>query len=123
MLTRTTKAHGVTVNATMNVGSFTQLAGTGTKNFGFNSIHADNTVEIVVGNPFGRMEAQDARLTAENLIEVDVKVDSLKIEAENANIVGEVNGIGGQGAADQTTIKNRESGSYSFNERTILGSD
>lgn len=72
-------------------------------------------------NIFGKIVTREAGLTAEKLIEAVVLADALTVEAENVNLTGEIGGFGGQAAADQTIIKNREPGSYKFNEFTILG--
>ena len=50
-----------------------------------------------------------------------VEVDSLSIEAKDADIAGTIGGIGGQGAADKTIINNRGPGSYRNNGFTVLG--
>ncbi len=65
--------------------------------------------------------AREADLTAEELIEATIQADALKVEAQNVSLTGEIGGLGGQAAADQTLIENRGPGSYKFNDFTILG--
>ena len=97
-------AHDVTVNASMNVASFEQLSGTGTTNFGSDTLHADTFAKIKTRSIRGR-----------------IVVGSLTIEAMDADMDGTVGGVGGQGAADKTLIENRGPGSYRLNGYTILG--
>ncbi len=116
-----TKAHDVTVATEMNVVSFTQLAGTGTTNFGSNTIHADAFVDVSTRDMYGRIVTQDARLKASNFIGVNVKVGTLTFKARDADINGTVGGNDGQAAADHTMVNNRGPGSYKLNGFTILG--
>ena len=98
------RAHDVTVNASMNVASFEQLSGTGTTNFGSDTLYADTFAKIKTRSIRGR-----------------IVVGSLTIEAMDADMDGTVGGVGGQGAADKTLIENRGPGSYRLNGYTILG--
>ncbi len=115
------KAGNITVAATMNVGSFTQTAGTGETDFGSNTINADDSVYVNTVNIRGKIVAQEATLIAQEAIIAVVEVDSLTVEAEIVDFSGTVDGIGGQGAADQIIVSNRGSGTYWFNGYTILG--
>ena len=115
------RAHDVTVKATMTVASFTQLEGTGTTDFGSNSLHAETFVDVSTGNIFGTIFAEDATLRASNLIRVNVEVGSLTIEAKDAYVTGTVDELDGQAAADSIIINNRGPGVYKANGFTILG--
>lgn len=114
-------ADDVTVNGSMNVASFEQLAGTGTTDFGSNTLRADTFVNVSARDIYGRIVAKDAVLKADNFIGATVEVGSLTIEAMDADMDGTVGGLGGQGAADKTLIDNRGPGSYRLNGYTILG--
>ena len=114
-------AADVTLAGSMSVASFTQLAGTGTTDFGSDTLRADTFVNVSTRDIYGRLIAKGAMLKAANFIGVTVEVGSLTIEAKNADIDGTVGGIGGQGAADKTIINNRGPGSYRLNGYTILG--
>ena len=115
------RAYDVTVHTSMNVASFTQLAGTGTTDFGSDTLRAETFVDVSARNIYGKIIAKGATLKAANFIGTTVEVGSLTIEAKNADIDGTVGGIGGQGAADKTIINNRGPGSYRLNGYTILG--
>ena len=116
-----TKAHDVTVATSMSVVSFEQLAGTGTTDFGLNTIYADTFVNVTTMDIYGRIIAKTATLIASHFIGVTVEVDTLTIQAKNADMKGTVSGLGGGGAADSTIILNRGPGSYKLNGFTILG--
>ncbi len=117
------RAGDVTVNGSMSVGSFRQLAGTGTTDFGSDTLRSDTFVDVSARDIYGRIIAKDgfARLKAANFIGAAVDVGSLTIEAKNADIEGTVGGTGGQAAADRTIVNNRGPGSYRLNGYTILG--
>ena len=115
-------AHDVTVATTMWVGSFTQTAGTGTTDFGLNTVNADTSVNVTTVNIRGKIVTQDARLTAQEDIISTVEVDSLMIEASNAYLFGTIDGVGGRAASDLIDIKNRVSGgTYTINDSIVLG--
>ena len=114
-------AHDVTVETTMWVGSFTQTAGTGTTDFGFNTVYADTSVEVDTMNITGSIVAQEARLTAQEDITAFVEVDALTIEASNAYLFGTIDGVGGRAASDLIVINNRGSGTYTINDSIVLG--
>ena len=117
-----TRARNVTVVTSMNVESFRQTGGSGTTDFGYNTLRAVEFVEVSTRNIYGRIITKRALLQASNLILVNVEVGSLTIEAKEADITGTVDRVGGQGAADKTIINNRGPGPYDFNGYTILGS-
>ena len=114
-------AHDVTVATTMWVGSFTQTAGTGTTDFGLNTVNADTSVEVSTVNIRGSIVAQEARLTAQEDITAFVEVDALTIEASNAYLFGTIDGVGGRAASDLIVINNRGSGTYTINDSIVLG--
>ena len=111
-----TKAHNVTVHASMKVDTFTQLAGTGKTDFGFSTLNADTIVEVSTEDIIGTIIGPDAdvTLTAAEDIMVTVDVKSLTIEATNSQVDGKIDGDGGQTGADKIIINNRGSGSYKF---------
>ena len=114
-------ARDVTVATSMRAVSFTQLAGTGTTDFGTDTLYADTFVNVSTRDIYGRIIAKDIVLRAGNFIGVTVRTGTLTIEAKDTNIKGRVGGVGGQGAADKTLIDNRGPGSYKLNGFTILG--
>ena len=116
-------AHDVTVavSTTMWVGSFTQTAGTGTTDFGLNTVNADTSVNVTTVNIRGKIVTQEARLTAQEDIISTVEVDSLTIEASNAYLFGTIDGVGGRAASDLIEINNRGSGTYTINGYIVLG--
>lgn len=120
-----TKAQDITVGTTENsasiyVGSFTQNAGTGTTDFGSDTINIDTSIEVTTQDIRGKIIGKNAAatLTATNDIIVEVDVRSLSIQSKNAEIEGKVNG---QEGGDDIIIRNRGRGSYTFNGRVILG--
>ena len=116
-----TKANNVTVATSMRVDTYRQVTGTGTTDFGLNTLYAATLVEVSTVNIRGRIITQQATLTAVEDIVATVEADNLTVEAENVDLSGKVGGVSGQAAADQTIIKNRGTGSYKFNDFTILG--
>ena len=105
----------------MSVASFRQLAGTGTTDFGSDSLYADSSVDVSARNIFGSIFAKDTTLKASNLVRVAVEVGSLTIEARDARVTGTVDGLDGQAAADSTIVFDRGPGIYTANDFTILG--
>ena len=115
------RADDVTVQTTMTVASFRQLAGTGTTDLGSNSLHSETFVDISSRNIIGTIFAEEATLKASNLVRVTVEVGSLTIEAKDAHVTGTVNELDGQAAADSVIVVNRGPGVYKANGFTILG--
>ena len=115
------KARNVTIATSMNAASFTQREGTGTTDFGTNTLYADTFVDVRTRDIHGRVIARDITLRAGNRIDATVRTGTLRIEAKDAEIAGRVGGVGGQGAADKTLVDNRGPGSYRLNDWTILG--
>ena len=114
-------ASNVTVGTSINAVSFTQTSGTGTTDFGSNTLYADTFVDVTTRDIYGRIIAKDVKLKAANFIGATVQTGTLRIEAKNAEIEGTVGGLEGQAAADKTLIDNRGPGSYKLNGFTILG--
>ena len=116
-----TNAHDVTVATTMWVGIFTQTVGTGTTDFGLDTIYADTSVDVATVNIRGKIVTQDAILKTEEDIRATVEVDSLKIEeASNAYLVGTVGGVRGRDFDNLIEIINKGSGTYRINEPTDI---
>ena len=114
-------AHDVTVATTMWVGTFTQTAGTGTTDFGLDTIYADTSVNVTTVNIRGKIVTQDAILTAQEDIRATVEVDSLTIEASNAYLVGTVGGVRVRAFGNlKAIIINKGSGTYRINEPTDI---
>ena len=114
-------AHDVTVATTMWVGIFTQTAGTGTTDFGSDTIYVDTSVDVTTVNIRGKIVTQDAAiLKAQEDIRATVEVDSLTIEASNAYLVGTVGGVRGRAFDNLITIINKGSGTYRINEPTDI---
>ena len=114
-------AHDVTVATTMWVGSFTQSAGTGTTDFGSDTIYTDTSVDVTTVNIRGKIVTQDAAiLKAQEDIRATVEVDSLTIEASNAYLVGTVGGVRGRAFDNLIEIINKGSGTYRINEPTDI---
>ena len=107
---------------TMNVASFEQTTGSGTTDFGYDSLHSVGPVNITTRDIRGRIVAPELVMTADNSIAIDVNVGELTIvSARTAKITGAVGGGTGRHGANLITIVRRGSGSFRFDGFGVLG--
>ena len=119
-----TSAGDVTVQDTMRVATFVQSAGSGTTDFGADSLTAGGDVSVATKSILGSITGNAVALLATDTVSGTVAATSLIVSGNSVTLSGTIGGFGGEAAIELLEFQgNIGPGPYTLNGLPIFAGD